>query len=572
MLQTSRIRPFKRCWLSENGELGEVANSPKLFPKLASKRTEQIGFVGAVGAVFLFVVLFLRHSFFLYDRFALQAYDLGIYDQATWLISRGYTPFLTIRGVFFLADHFSVDLYFLAPLLWVWNSPKALLAFQTVAIGAGALPFYGIAYRRVGPSLALFFAVLYLLYPALHWDTTTDYHPDTIVPLLLMASLYAVERRRYSLTFMLLFAAALCRETIGFTILAYGLWLALSERRVGLAMALFGLVVQVLTLLIMRHFNGGHPTAYIALYSLYGTTPFQIVFNLLLHPWWILEAAVKQSALRFYLYLLLPVGGLALLGPKALLPAAPELMLDVLSSRAATRTLTGHYTITLAPFVLYAALLGFCSLRERVHSNRLGLAIAWVGACALFSAWRWSPLKISAYIGASAQDSAEIAHALKQIPSGASVSAQSALATHLCHRKQCYLFPNPYVKVVWGGGTEAIGQLKGKNPLPVQPKVWLDAAFLHGASLVQYVALSPTTSIFPLGTSNYDAYVLALLKCPRYQLLAIGRAVLLFKRGGNHLQGLQLLAPYVGHRVKDEATLEKAYWIWRRQVPHPALY
>src|SRR5262249_39711365 len=42
---------------------------------------------------------FIRLPMLRYDRYWTFGFDLGIYDQGTWLLSRGKDPFVTIRGL-----------------------------------------------------------------------------------------------------------------------------------------------------------------------------------------------------------------------------------------------------------------------------------------------------------------------------------------------------------------------------------------------------------------------------------------------------------------------------------------
>src|SRR5438270_1558586 len=74
-------------------------------------------------AILLFLVVFVRLTFTLYDRFAYMSFDLGIFNQAVWLIAGGKTPFVTLRGVHTLGDHFNVFLYVIAPVYRLCPSP-----------------------------------------------------------------------------------------------------------------------------------------------------------------------------------------------------------------------------------------------------------------------------------------------------------------------------------------------------------------------------------------------------------------------------------------------------------------
>ena len=127
-----------------------------------------------------FIVAYLRLTFALYDHFAYMTFDLGIFDQAVWLISQGETPFVTTRGLHILGDHFSILLYLLGPIYRLFPHPKTLLTLQTLAMALGAIPAYGLARKRLGgESYGLLFGLVYLLHPAHQWSITYEFHPDT---------------------------------------------------------------------------------------------------------------------------------------------------------------------------------------------------------------------------------------------------------------------------------------------------------------------------------------------------------------------------------------------------------
>ena len=62
-----------------------------------------------------------------YDRFGTFGFDLGIYDQGTWLLSRAKDPFVTIRGLELFGHHVNVILLLLAPFYWLGAGPIFLL-------------------------------------------------------------------------------------------------------------------------------------------------------------------------------------------------------------------------------------------------------------------------------------------------------------------------------------------------------------------------------------------------------------------------------------------------------------
>lgn len=68
-----------------------------------------ISWMIAVTALILFACSSLRHTLF-----QSTAYDLGIFDQAIYLISQGKEPITTIQGFHILGDHAAWIHYILA--------------------------------------------------------------------------------------------------------------------------------------------------------------------------------------------------------------------------------------------------------------------------------------------------------------------------------------------------------------------------------------------------------------------------------------------------------------------------
>src|SRR5207302_6118250 len=91
--------------------------------------------------------LVMRHQ-----AFWTFSFDLGIFDQATWLIGHGKVPFMTLRGLHVFGDHASFILVLIAPLYYLFDSPITLLVLESCAIALGALPLYLIA-RLMLPGL-----------------------------------------------------------------------------------------------------------------------------------------------------------------------------------------------------------------------------------------------------------------------------------------------------------------------------------------------------------------------------------------------------------------------------------
>src|SRR5690349_22524063 len=93
-------------------------------------------------AVALWVIVFVYLGALRQDRHETFGFDLGIYDQATWLLAFFKRPFITVRGLDVFGHHMSPGLWLFAPFYWLGGGPKVLLVAQTVSQAAGAFALY----------------------------------------------------------------------------------------------------------------------------------------------------------------------------------------------------------------------------------------------------------------------------------------------------------------------------------------------------------------------------------------------------------------------------------------------
>jgi Predicted membrane protein (DUF2079) len=128
------------------------------------------------GMITLFVGSFVWLTWLTHARFGTFGFDLGIFDQGVWLLSRFRDPFVTIRGLPLFGDHASYILVLIAPLYWIGANPRLLLLLQVVALAIPAASVYLIGIRRLGSPLAgLSVAAAYLAFPALQWALTVSW-------------------------------------------------------------------------------------------------------------------------------------------------------------------------------------------------------------------------------------------------------------------------------------------------------------------------------------------------------------------------------------------------------------
>jgi uncharacterized membrane protein len=165
----------------------------------------------------------------------------------------------------------------------------------------------------------------------------------------------------------------------------------------------------------------------------------------------VISDATHADRIRFYRDLALPLGGLPLVAPLALLMAVPQLLASVIGMSPYARTIHYQYTaMMIAPLVIAAIEGGRVLMRWR--PMRVVLPI-WLVLCAYMTNVAWSPSPIGDAYSVWARPSprhASMREALKLVPSNVSVAATYTLLPHLSHRSQIYDWPNPWVPSYWG--------------------------------------------------------------------------------------------------------------------------
>jgi uncharacterized membrane protein len=415
-----------------------VARDPR-----ARKVSRPLGLAVSAFAAGFGALAVLRHRSFATGRF-----DLGNMTQAVWSTAHGNPLAVTnLAGeqTTRLASHFDPILVLFAPLWLVWPSPEALLAAQAVAIALGALPVFWLARKHLGSERpALGFALAYLLYPATQWVALSEFHPVALAcPLLLFAFWYLDEDRLVPFAICAVLACT-TKEEIPLAVAGLGAWYALARKRrlVGVAIVLAGAAAAAFALGVVAHYNdGGGPFA--GRYEEVGGSPTGILKTLVTDPLTIARAALDRHGLGYLLALLAPLAFLSLGAPLALLPALPDLALNLLSSTETQTSIHFHYVAPLVPALFVAAIFAAARLERPLVTPLVGLVLASNFVLGAIPLWGAVPGGEDLRAGeALISDHDRVAsRALRLIPDDAVVSASNSLGAHLSGRRRFLSFP-----------------------------------------------------------------------------------------------------------------------------------
>jgi uncharacterized membrane protein len=439
--------------------------APLRLPALTPARLAMLG--AAVYALVMGFIVVTRHV-----ALRTHALDLGYYVQVVWNIAAGHGAYVTFPTMHAWGDHLSPVLYLLAPLAWAAPGAIELLLVQTLVLAAGALAVFGYAARRLGTvPTAGGLALLFIVNPSLHGINIRDIHPQAFAITLLVGAALAFDARRYAWCAIALALTLACREDAAIAVCGFGIWLAAARGRwrLGAAVAVGSVLLLAIDLEYVMPLFRGEPYPHLHRHAYLGSSLGEILLNIVLRPWRWVGVAFAPGKLLYLLVMLLPLGFLPLLAPRALAAAAPALVLNLLSIDPVLANFRSQYQAFVLPFLMLAAVDGYARIRAWPRAPAvLGLGLF---ASVLLTARTANDMMLTRWWLDAGQ---RAAHALmRRIPDDAPVSANERLAPHLATRRQIFIYPTgigiseyvldvePVLRAQPAAGYRAIGRESG---------------------------------------------------------------------------------------------------------------
>lgn len=507
-------------------------------------RTDRALLLFVLALICGYVALFLTLSLLRYSNFGASSFDTAIFDQVVWLLSRFKGAFSTIRGTNLFGDHMAPILFFLTPLYWVNGNAPALLAVQTVALGAGALPLYLLARDKTKSAwigVAVVFA--YLSYPAMQHFNLFDFHPEALGLCFLLFAFLAIDRRRFVWFYVLCLGAAICKEDMVLAVLVLGIIVYFKyDRRAGKIVTAGAALYFLASVIFLIPAFAPEGYQYAGRLGQFGETPLEAAKNMVVHPLKTFNIIATRQNLRYVFDLLLPVGFLCLLAPAYLLPALPAFIINMISDFQPQHTILNQYTAAITPFVFIALVFGAAKIKNWSQGafrskNVMGVVALVVVGCSLAANFYFGPSPLSGNWDSGPYTADSHIEAIEEgvsiIPGDAPVSAQVFLLAHLSAREEVYLFPNPFIEYVERDYLEALGDGVRITFPELYPRITEGAdPDEYPAPEVDYVALDRSSSVWPLDDEQYEKAVRALLDGGSYEIIFDRSGVLILERRG----------------------------------------
>lgn len=386
------------------------------------------------------------------------AYDVGLYDQGIWLLSRGEAPFVTLMGRNMLGDHASIILFFLVPLYWVVPGTATLLVVQACVIAAGALPVYLFTRSVLGSGpMACAAVFLWLANPAVNGTGMENFHPDSFLGLFIPLALYAAHVRKWRLFMVAVVLAVLVKEDVLLVMVPLGLYVAWRHDRTrGLLAAGISVVATVLGMFVLMRSLIGVPTRNNWRIPFGGISGF--LKETVTNPVAVVRHMFSGDRPLYLFQMTAPFAGIFLLAPSMMSVAVPVIASNMVSTFWYQHSIQYHYSIVAVPALLFATVLAIGSLGKRFAAVAMAVTVLFTAT----TTYLWGQHSLArqprAVAGAQSPVAQEARRIIESIPDDAVISVFDPLVTFLAHRKQVYFFPNPFRALYYGvddslGGT-----------------------------------------------------------------------------------------------------------------------
>lgn len=316
----------------------------------------------AAAAAIFFLCSSLRHALF-----QSTAFDLGIFDQAIYLISQNKTPFSSLMGIHILGDHAAIVHYLLAVPYKIYPDVHWLFLVQAIALSLGAWPTWSLArLSGLNREQSGAIAFIYLLYPVVFNVNLFDFHPEVIALPAILAAILAARLNKLVWFCIAILLILSCKAVLSLTVAAMGFWLFFCEKKPKLgaiALSIGAAWFFIASGKIIPYFSGSE-VAGVGRYGYLGNSVLEIAINLLLKPQLVLGRIISIDTFKYLFSLTLPVIWLLLPFSRkiqlkyltALIPAIPTIAINSLSDLPFQRSLAYQYSVPIVPFLILAAI------------------------------------------------------------------------------------------------------------------------------------------------------------------------------------------------------------------------
>lgn len=433
---------------------------------------------GAIVALVVVVLgwfwTFLRLGMLRHNRYWTFGFDLGLYNQAAWLIAHFKDPFVTLRGLDAWGHHGNFIFLLFAPFYWLGAGITFLLVAQLLSQCAGAVGVYLLSRDLLdGPRwIGVLLAGVFLMHPSMQFLAWEYFHPETFAIGPIVLAYWAIRTERMKTFWLMAVLALACKEDVALVFFMLGLLLAF-RRKVRLGAMVSGVAVWwylAVTKVLIPWRNPVGPFYENHFFAAYGGSMGEVAKTVLRHPSRLWRDLTDSGRVEFYSRVWAPVAFLPFLAPEVLAVALPMLLVIVMAGVVWVQDYRYHY-VAIPLAITFIALVEAVRRLRTPRRRALAIAVVCLTTVITTQAWGAGPYSRNWNKGYWPHSRSESLHdiwfgtldpeqnwpkaeskrrAVALVPDDASVSAAYNVNPHLSSRTHVYEWPNPWFGRNWG--------------------------------------------------------------------------------------------------------------------------
>lgn len=407
-----------------------------------------VALISLLVAGFVCVTAISKHS-----AFRTNSFDLGIFVQMYHSMTRNMTAVTTLERDIPLSHfniHASYIYYLLLPLYALFPSANTLIIAQVIITITGIIPVFLIAKKRNFKGSALFFAcMIYLFSAGLLAPCYFDFHENAFLPPLLLWLLYAVEKRNYTLFFIMSALICIVKEDAPLYVICIALYLFIEEKGKDRFHALFAIIISTAYFLFINQWltANGDGSMMMSIRFSHLTTDqndgfIGIIRNVLSNPGYFISLFIQENTLFIFMEMLLPLAFLPFITKKIhrfLLMIPFVIMNLVIGTEYSLAAQMGYqYTFGTSALLIYMTLINISDF----DTDRRRISIIAASALSVITAFSLISGHISYYELYKEREASfkEMESCLDAIPAEASAICYIPYLHHVADRDEVYMF------------------------------------------------------------------------------------------------------------------------------------
>jgi uncharacterized membrane protein len=419
--------------------------------------------------IVVYTVVLSGFTVFMHYAFKTYAWDLGIFVQSFWTtVNKGQLFYYTIElpanpSGSFLGTHFSPILFLVVPIYALFQSPVVLLILQSFVLALTALPLYWIAKRYLNDKLSsLGYAVVFLLYPALHCVNCFDFHTEAFIPLFLLLSFYYIDSRKWLKGFLFTLLVLCTIEFAPILVLFLAFYFVmkdltgkkkLTDKRIlfSLILAMTAVAWFFIAFSVMNAINPVKSTGLPGNWTFWGSSLQEVFLSVITHP---IEAVTYMvmpiEKVYYFLSLLAPLLMFPIFSSEFLF-AIPWLVAASLSEYRFYFNVYFQYSAFAIGQLFVASLFGLKKLlalcadqRTRLNLQRtiVGFMLIMTITLSIMISPMGLPLMGTRKVEMTSHT--YLVHdILTLVPNNASIATQNDIFPHVAQREHAYILTSP---------------------------------------------------------------------------------------------------------------------------------